>query len=143
MNKLIRILYIVLLAVSAFLGILFYAGGTETDGTPVFTNTFILYAYILVGIAIVASLIFPLVQMITNPKNAKKSLLGILAVAVVVFIAYIFSSSETLTFTGSDMEKYNVPSLLKKVDTGIITTYILAAIAIIAMIYSETSKIFK
>lgn len=144
MNKLVRIFYILLLVISAILCVLFYTGGTEIDGTtPIFTNTFILYAYILTGIAVVASLIFPVFQMITNPKNAKKSLLGVLALVVVVILAYVFSSAETLNFSGTDMEKFNVPSLLKKVDTGIITTYILVAVAIIAMIYSETSKLFK
>ena len=144
MNKLIRILYIVLLAVSALLAVLFYVGGNEIDGeTPVFTQQFILWAYLLVGIATISAVAFPLVQMITNPQKAKKSLLGIAALVAVVAIAYFFSSGELMKFGSQEMAKFNVPSLLKQVDTGMITTYILFGIAIFATIYSEVSKMFK
>lgn len=144
MNKLIRILYIVLLAASALLGILFYIGGTEIDGeTPVFTNQFILWAYILTGIAAVASIVFPVFQMITNPKNAKKSLLGVIALVAVVVIAYFFSSGELMNLKAPELAKFNVSSTLKQVDTGIITTYILIGVAIVAMIYSEVANMFK
>jgi hypothetical protein len=144
MNKLIRILYIVLLAVSALLGLLFYMGGTELDGeTPLLTNTFIMWAYILTGIAALASIIFPIFQMISNPKNAKKSLLGVVVLVAIVVVAYIFSSAELMKFTDPAMAKFNIPSTLKQVDTGIFTTYILVGVAIIAMIYSEVAKMFK
>ena len=143
MNKLIRIIYIVLLAASALLGVLFYAGGTGVDGSPVFTNTFILWAYILTGIAAVAAIIFPVYHMISNPKNAKKSLLGVVALVAVVAIAYLFSSGDLMNFTDSKLAVYNIPSTLKQVDTGIIATYLLIGIAIIAMIYTEIVKIFK
>lgn len=144
MNKLIRILYIVLLAVSALLAVLFYVGGIEIDGeTPVFTQQFILWAYLLVGIATISAVAFPLVQMITNPQKAKKSLLGVAALVAVVAIAYFFSSGELMKFGSQEMAKFNVPSLLKQVDTGMITTYILFGIAIFATIYSEVSKMFK
>lgn len=144
MNKLIRILYIVLLAVSAFLVILFYMGGTEVDGkTPVFTEQFIMWAYLLTGIAAIAAIIFPITQMITNPKNAKKSLVGVIALVAVVVIAYFFSSGELMKFSSAELAKFNVPSTLKQVDTGIISTYILVGVAVIAMIYSEVAKMFK
>ncbi|MGE0088426.1 MAG: hypothetical protein AB7S50_03005 [Bacteroidales bacterium] len=144
MNKLIRILYIVLLAVSALLAVLFYVGGIEIDGeTPVFTQQFILWAYLLVGIATITAVAFPIIQMITNPQKAKKSLLGIAALVAVVAIAYFFSSGELMKFGSQEMAKFNVPSLLKQVDTGMITTYILFGIAIFATIYSEVSKMFK
>ncbi|MDX9695169.1 MAG: hypothetical protein RBT49_05195 [Bacteroidales bacterium] len=144
MNKLIRILYIVLLAVSALLAVLFYVGGNEIDGeTPVFTQQFILWAYLLVGIATITAVAFPIIQMITNPQKAKKSLLGVAALVAVVAIAYFFSSGELMKFGSQEMAKFNVPSLLKQVDTGMITTYILFGIAIFATIYSEVSKMFK
>jgi ABC-type enterochelin transport system permease subunit len=144
MNKLIRILYIVLLAVSALLAVIFYVGAKEIDGeTPVITQQFILWAYLLVGIATISAVSFPIIQMITNPQKAKKSLLGIAALAAVVAIAYFFSSGELMHFSSQGMAKFNVSSTLKQVDTGIITTYILVGIAIFATIYSEVSKMFK
>ena len=78
MNKILKIVLIVLLSISALLTLLFYAGG-DVSGQPRFTNIFIIWAVVLTGLAIGLTVIFPVIQMITNPKNAKKGLLGVLS----------------------------------------------------------------
>jgi len=143
MTKILRIVLIVLLAISALLAILFYAGGEDISGQPVFTNIFILWAYALTGIAVGFAVIFPIFQMITNPKNTKKSLMGIAALAIFVVIAYGISSSEALGITNSELVEFDVPSVLKYAGTMINSIYILAAFAIVSMIYTEVAKIFK
>jgi peptidoglycan/LPS O-acetylase OafA/YrhL len=143
MNKFIRIIYIILLAICALLGILFYAGGTGANDSPIFTNTFIVWAYILTGIATLSAIVFPIVKMVGNPQNAKKSIMGVVALLIVVAIAYFFSSGDLMKLNDPEMAKYNIHSTLKEVDTGIITTYLLIGIAIVAMIYTEVAKIFK
>ncbi|MBU8891369.1 MAG: hypothetical protein KOO66_01215 [Bacteroidales bacterium] len=143
MSKILRIVLIVLLAISAFLTILFYAGGEDISGQPVFTNIFILWAYVLTGIAVGFTVIFPVFQMITNPKNAKKGLLGIVALAVVVAIAYGFSSSEVLGIKNPELVQYDVPSTLKYAGMMINSIYVLALLAIVSMLYTEVAKIFK
>ncbi len=142
MSKILRIALIVLLAISALLTILFYAGGEDISGQPVYTNIFLLWAVILTGIAVGFTVIFPVIQMITNPKNAKKSLLGIVALVVVIAIAYGLSSGEALGVR-PDLVQYDVPSTLKYAGTMINTIYVLGIIAIVSMIYTEVSKIFK
>jgi hypothetical protein len=143
MSKILRIVLIVLLAISALLTILFYAGGKDINGNPSYTNIFIVWAYILTGIAVGFAIIFPIFQMITNPKNAKKGLLGIAALVVVVGIAYLLSSTEQLGITNEELMQYDVPSTLKYAGTLIHSIYILAALAILSMIYSEVAKAFK
>ncbi|NOQ23982.1 MAG: hypothetical protein GQ564_01355 [Bacteroidales bacterium] len=144
MNKILRIGLIVLFAVSALLTLLFYAGGEEINGvTPKFTELFIIWAYILTGIAVGFTVLFPVIQMITNPKNAKKGLVGIVALAVIIVIAYALASDEILNINNVELAKYNVPSTLKYAGMMLYSVYVLAFIAIASMLYSEVSKIFK
>ena len=144
MNKILRIGLIVLFAISALLTLLFYAGGEEINGvTPKFTELFIIWAYILTGIAVGFTVFFPVIQMITNPKNAKKGLMGIAALAVIIVIAYALASNEILNINNAELAKYNVPSTLKYAGMMLYSVYVLAFIAIASMLYSEVSKIFK
>lgn len=145
MNKILRIGLIVLFSVSALLTLLFYAGGEEISGSgvPKFTNLFIVWAYVLTGIAVGFAVIFPVIQMITNPKNAKKGLMGIVALAVIIVIAYALASSEILNINNAELAKYNVPSTLKYAGMMLYSVYVLAFVAIASMLYSEVSKIFK
>lgn len=143
MTKILRIVLIVLLAISALITLLFYAGGEEIVGQPKYTQLFIVWAYILTGLAVGFAVIFPVIQMITNPKNAKKGLLGIVALAVFVFVAYAMSSTEILGITNPELAHYDVPSTLKYAGTMINSIYILAGIAIVSMVWTEVAKIFK
>jgi len=143
MSKILRISLIILLAVSAFICILFYVGGENLIGQPRFTNLYIIWAYALTGLAAGFTVIFPVIQMITNPKNAKKSLLGVLALAVIIVISYALASGELLGIIDPELIKYDVPSTLKYAGMMLNSIYLLAGLAIITMIYSEISKIFK
>lgn len=143
MNKILRIVLIVLFSISALLTLLFYAGGEEISGTPRFTDIFIIWAVVLTGLAIGLTAIFPVIQMITNPKNAKKGLIGIGALLLVMGLSYLTSSSEVLGITNSDLMQYDVPATLKYAGTMINSIYILAVVAIVSMVYSEVAKIFK
>ena len=152
MNKILRIALIVLFSISAFIILMFYAGAKDTielaaagriETYPKFTNTLIIWAYILTGTAIGLTIIFPVFQMITNPKNAKKGLIGIGALAVVIIIAYAFASGEALGITNLKLVKYDVPSTLKYAGMMLNSVYILAVIAIGSMVYSEIAKALK
>ncbi len=81
--------------------------------------------------------------MITNPKNAKKGLIGILALLVVMVISYVLASGELLGIKNPDLVQYDVPSTLKYAGMMLNSVYILAIIAIVAMIFSAVAKIFK
>lgn len=152
MNKIIRIILIVLFSVSALIILFYYAGGKDTielaaagkiETYPKFTNVLIIWSYILTGLAVGLTIIFPVIQMVSNPKNAKKGLIGILALVVVLGIAYLFASDEVLGITNLELVKYDVPSTLKYAGMMINSIYILAIIAIVSMVYSEVAKVFK
>ncbi len=108
-------------------------------------DMFIGWAYVLIGLATAAAVIPSLIQLITQPKNAVKTLISLGVVAVIVFIAYsmadgtVFTSTQLPGYEGAD----NVPGTLKFADTMIYTTYFLLAGAILSIFYVEVSKIFK
>jgi hypothetical protein len=143
MSKILRIVLIVLMALSAFICVLFYVGGESAPDQPTFTNLYIVWAYVLTGLAVGFTVIFPIIQMITNPKNAKKGLMGILALGAVILVSYLLSSGDLLGIIDPELIEYDVPSTLKYAGTMLYTNYVLAGLAIVAMVYSEISKVLK
>ena len=100
-------------------------------------NYGIIICYILLAVAVLSAVVFPIIQLAQNPKNAKGALMGIGALIVVVGISYVLASDNN----PSNMEI--TPEAAKQVGTGLYAFYILAAVAIVALVYSEVAKLFK
>jgi len=137
-----------LMALTVLFAILFYFGGVVkgTEGTryeqPTVTNSFIVFAYLLLGITALLTLFFSVRNLVLNPKNLKMVLLVLAAGAVLVIIAALLADNSVLNlphYKGKD----NVPRTLFWTGTGLIVAYFLVAIAIIAIFYSEIAKFFK
>ncbi len=135
------------MGITVVLAVIFYAGDV-VEGTqgnleePVITETFIHWAYLLMGLAAGLTVIFSVLNLVLNPQGAKKALVAILGTGVVVFVAWLLADDTVLNlphYTGDD----NVPSTLKMVDTGLFTTYLLAGLAVVAIIYSEISRAIR
>ena len=137
-----------LMAVSLVLvGIFFFGGFVEgTEGTssaePLITETILRWAYVLLIIAGILALVFPLIFISGNLQSLKR--LGIVVVigAVLIFISYQLADDQVLNliqYTGPD----NVPGTLKIVGTFLIFTYILGAAAILSIIYSSIANLFR
>lgn len=147
LSKIITISLYVLMGVSVVLMLIFYFG-SDVPGTantpmrePVVTDTILTWAFILVGLAALSAIIFPLIRMVLNPKNAKKTLFGLIGIAVIVFIAWQFSSDEVLQLATEN--PYNVPHVLKLAGTQLGTMYVLLAIAVLSIFYTEIRTLFK
>lgn len=146
--KIVSYILYALMIVSVLLALLFYFGKLVpgTEGTnmeePVITKTILLWAGILAGLTALLSLVFPIIHMVANPKAIKTTVLTLVGVAVLIFIAWMLASDAVL-----DMPHYegpdNVPKTLKLAGTGLYTTYILAGLAVLSILYSEISKYFK
>ena len=103
-------------------------------------NIGIIITYIMVLGAALAVLGFSIIQMIKNPKNAKKTLYTISGLVIVLIISYLIASSEVLP----SYEKYQIDSgTAKRVGMGIFTFYFLAIGAILTVFYTEFGKAFK
>jgi len=148
MTKLSKILNIVLYAILAvtlvFAGLFFFGGEVEGAAypTPIYTESFLNWGIALVIGTGVVTLLFEVVRLIINPKNARRSLVSIALIALVVFIAYSLSDATILDlpgYNGSD----NVPSMLILSDTFLYTMYFLFGGSFLAIIYTEVSRMFR
>lgn len=147
-GKILQILTWVLMAVTVVYAIIFYFGNVipETAGTrleePTITQSFLVWAYILFFLTAGITVVFSLINFIVNPKGAKKSLIALVAGAVIILIAFLLSDDTVLNMPFYD-GKDNVPSTLKFVDTVLFTSYILVGLAFLSIIWSAISRAFK
>ncbi len=148
LQRIVSIFLYVLFAISLVFIIWFYFGNNVpgTEGTnyvePVATNSILIWAYILLGIAAATTLVFSLIYLIAHPKNAIRALIVLVVIAVIVGISYAISSDVPLRmegYQGSD----NVPEKVKWVGTGLNVAYILGGTAFLGMIFSEIYRVFK
>lgn len=138
-SKLVTILLLVTLFVSVLIFIGFWMD-------IISTSAFIIWAYVLLGLAatttVVVGLVRWIIQIITAPKKAMGSLIGIGGLILVFVIAYVISSEGSVS--ADVMKKFEVTSgLSHTIGMSIKAMYILGALAILSIVYTEVSKIFK
>lgn len=133
-SKVIRIFLGVLLAISALLALLFYVDIITDDAL-------IYWGYFLLGLAALFTILFPLAHLVMNPKNSIKIFIALGLMVIIAIIAYSVSQ---VGFTELKLAKLETTAdTAKYVGAGLIFTYILAAIAVLAIIYASISKLFK
>jgi hypothetical protein len=107
------------------------------------TDIILIWAYILIFLTLVASIVFPLIQVFSNPK-ALIRLVGVLAgAAVLLVVSYLLSSGtplEIIGYTGTDNSN---PAILKMIDTILFVTYMLFGLALVSILYAVISRPFK
>jgi len=102
------------------------------------------WAYILLLIAAIAALTFPLITIVTDVKAILRLLMVVGAAAVLLLVSYFVFASDTpiniLGYTGTDNSD---PVTLKWIGTGLFSTYIIFGIAFLSILYFEVVSIFK
>lgn len=99
-----------------------------------------IWTYILVAIAIIALIIVPLPYMLSNPKTMKKFGLGIVALGVVILLAFMLSSDNPMPFIEGAATKNEWS---RWADVNIISMYIMTGLAILAIVFSGIKGIFS
>ena len=99
-------------------------------------NTILVWAYIMLGIALISVLCVGLyISATTDPKSLVRIGIGIGAAAILCLVAYFLASgAPAIGFTGT---KPPTASELKLTDTVLNLTYILGAGAVLAIICGE------
>jgi len=96
--------------------------------------------YLLLFVALVAAVVFPLFHIAQNPKALVKSGIGVAGLAVLFFISYALSGSEvTVKYTTMGVGEAGS----KLIGAGLIMFYIILIITIIGMVFSEINKALK
>ncbi|MGB3850278.1 MAG: hypothetical protein WA958_09940 [Tunicatimonas sp.] len=107
-----------------------------------FVSTYGLYAaYALLGIALLAAILMPLIQSFSNPRALLGALVGVVAIAVLFFIGYSVAGNEVVPI----YIKNNVTSAVtsKMIGGALITMYILILLALVSIVVTEITKIFN
>ncbi len=132
--KELKIVKYVLMGISVLTVLVFFVGLTDVD-------LMLRWAYILIGAAALCAIVFPVINMIRNPKGAKNTLIGLGLVILVLGVSLALSSTTPVTDSAGGV--FNDPLVLRLSDTGIYATYFALAAAILVAVVGEVSKIFK
>lgn len=135
LSTILKVLSWLLMGVSAILTVLFYVGIISEE-------PFIIWAYILFGLAGLTALVFPIYFFIGNPKNALNTLFGI-GIMVVVFGAGYALADSTPIISPTNDPNFNNFNVLVLTDAGLIGTYIMFGAALLLLIYTGVRSVFK
>jgi len=135
--KIISLIFIVL---AVIFQIMVLVKGDGVIGTGVL-DYYIRLSYVAVAIAAVLALGFPLYFMLQNPKDLLKIAGGIVVLVAIGFVCYSIADN---TFNIAQLEKLKTTADISRyVGTSMYFTYFLGGIAVITIIYSGISGMFK
>ena len=107
------------------------------------TDIALYWAYILLLIAAIFALIFPIIGMFSSPAQLVRTSIGLVVVAGVLLGAYALGSGATIPIIGYEGTDNSNPQVLKIVDMGLLTMYFILGLALLSILYAEISRYFK
>ena len=136
LNKYLQIGLFVVLAFSLVLFVVFYINGESMADTVMY------WAYILCAITVLLLIAFPIMFFIQEPKKSLVFLGVIAGFAILFGISYAMADGEITDVVL--FEKNGVTTGISRViGAGMIMTFILAALAVIGLVYAGISKAIK
>lgn len=148
-GKIVTILLWVLLIVSAVLIVSMMVNISENEADPTmgsWINSNLVWSYILLAIGAGIAVLAGLFHMATDIKAAKKGLISLVFLVAVAVVSYLLASDAIPQFAG--VQKFIndgtlTPQVAKMVDAGLYATYILLAIAVLSILFSSVTRLFK
>ena len=107
------------------------------------TDIALIWAYILVIITLIASIVFPLIAVLSNPKALVRLLAILAGAAVLVVISYVLSKDTPIDIIGYTGTDNSDPGTLKMIDTVLFVVYMLFGLALASILYAIISRAFK
>lgn len=136
--KILKIVLILLSVVGiVFCGMIIAKGDEVVAATGEGLSGFLYVAYIMLGLTILLVGIFVIQGLFAG--NIKGTLISVGAFLLVVVIAYVLADGTPMTVGGDVLSA----SGSKWVDTGLYTFYIMALLAIAAMVLTGVKKVTK
>jgi hypothetical protein len=143
MSKISSIVLYILAGISIILAGVFFFGPTATvsgvEDVPLRFDINLAWAVVLFVLTVLITLFFSIEYLITHPKSLKGAAISLVSGIVLIGVAYLLAS-------GAPIEGAKEPvstKLSKWVDVGLIVTYILGGVAILAMLVSEIYRALK
>ena len=136
LTKYCKYLLVILMVLNVLFLILGISQGKESVGS------FMIFAYCMLGLTVVAILFAPIYGIIINPKSVKSIGFVVAIVAVLALIALLLSRGATLPV--EYLESMGVTKGTEAfVDFFMVFTYIVVGGTIAAVIYSAVSKLIN
>lgn len=107
------------------------------------TDVALIWAYILFIITAIASIVFPLISVFSNKKSLIRLVLVLAGAAALIVISYLMASEAPIDIVGYTGASNKNPGTLKMVDTTLFVTYMLFGMALVSILYSIVSRVFK
>ena len=110
------------------------------EDNTTFTDIALYVGYFLVAVAVIASLVLPLIKAASNPKSLITIGAGIVGLGVIFLIGYALADSEVLPYYA----RYEIESGGSQIIGGaLITMYMLIILALLGIAVTEVSKLFR
>lgn len=104
-------------------------------------NFMFIITYILLGIAILASLLYSLIGLFSKPQSLKRTLVVIVGFLIVVGVSYVLADGADGTVEAMATKGINTTeSTVKKIGMGLNVFFILTIIAVGAMLWGGFKK---
>lgn len=148
-GKIVTILLWVLLIVSAVLIVSMMVNISENEADPTmgsWINSNLVWSYVLLVIGAGIAILAGIFHMATDIKAAKKGLISFVFLAAVALVSYLLASDAIPQFAGVQRfinDGTLTPQVAKMVDAGLYATYILVALAILSILFSSVTRLFK
>lgn len=148
MNKIIKIALIVIGLIAA---VLWFSLPSAEDPNAINSgsmNFMFILMYLLLAIAVIASLFFGITKLLSTPGSLKKALFAIGGLAIVVAISYGLSSTEEAEAvvkvfadkTSSDVK--TTVGTVKNIGMGLNVFFILTVVAVVLMVFPGLKRMF-
>ena len=143
MNKIIKIVLIVIGLVAT---VLWFGMPSSDDPDAINSgsmNFMFMIMYLLLAIAVVATVFFGLKKLLSTPGSLKKALFAIGGLAIVVAVSYGLSSgAEAKAVADAMADKGATESTVKNIGMGLNVFFILTAVAVALMVLPGLKKMF-
>lgn len=132
-TKLFTWLMIVLAVIGFALVVWGFAGGWETKGALA-SDALLNFAYIMVGLAVLAIIAGVVIGGINDPKSLLRLGISLVAIAAVCFVVYLIAPG---TPAQGLLSEQPGTGTLKLTDTVLYLAYLLAILAVVAIVVGE------
>lgn len=145
-NKNINLASRILMIAFMALGLVFAVmvalkGGDKLEADDSALNPVFNLTYVLLGATVLFAVIFPLITLASDFKKGIKVIISLVVLLGLFGLTYSLASD---SIDGAVYEKLEItPQVSKLVGAGILTTYILAIIAVLAVVVTSVSNLFK
>ncbi len=143
MNKIIKIALIAIGLIAAVLWFSLPSGDDPDAISSGAMNFMFIIMYILLAIAVVASVFFGLTKLLSTPGSLKKALFAIGGLAIVVAVSYGLSSNNAPVV--EEMAKRGIETTegtVKNIGMGLNVFFILTVVAVVLMVFPGLKKMF-